>query len=203
MKKNIFSVAIMAALVVATMVSCDKSKQDEAVAPAAQAGEMKVAFVEYDSIMSQYQFCKDADQILTKKGQTIENTLQQKQAELQNAANNFQARLQQNALTQQQAQQIQAGLQKQAQDLEALRQRLSSEYAQEQANYQKAVHDSIQHFVQRYNSDKKYSMIYSKSGDNLLYADKSLDITSEVIAGLNKSYKPAAKPAEKKEAEKK
>lgn len=202
MKKKIFSVAVLATCMLA-MASCDKSKQEEAVAPSAQAGEMKVAYVEVDSIMSQYQFWKDALQILEKKGQTIESTLQKKQAELQNAANNFQARLQQNALTQQQAQQIQAGLQKQANDLEALRQRLSNEFAEEQQNYNVALHDSIQHFIQRYNSDKKYSMIYSKSGDNLLYADKSLDITSEVIAGLNKSYKPAAKPAEKKEAEKK
>ena len=39
-----------------------------------------------------------------------------------------------------------------------------------------------------YNKDKKYSMILSKSGDNLLYADKAFDITNEVIAGLNKAY---------------
>ena len=32
-------------------------------------------------------------------------------------------------------------------------------------------------------------MILSKSGDNMLYADKSLDITDEVINGLNKRYK--------------
>lgn len=205
MKKNIFSAAVMVAFVAASLVSCDKSKQETPVAPTAQAGEMKVAFVEFDSIMSQYQFCKDADQILTKRGQEIEKTLTQKQNEIQNAANNFQQKLQQNALTQQQAQQIQSGLQKQAQGLEDLRQRLGAEYAEEQANYQKAIHDSIQHFINRYNADKKYSMILSKSGDNLLYADKSLDITKEVVAGLNKSYKPAAnKPAaETKKEEKK
>ena len=49
--------------------------------------------------------------------------------------------------------------------------------------------------------DKKFSIILSKSGDNLLYADKAFDITSEVIAGLNKAYKKAAAKAEpKKEA---
>ncbi len=35
-----------------------------------------------------------------------------------------------------------------------------------------------------YNKDKKYSIIFSKSGDNLLYADKAYDITKEVISGL-------------------
>ena len=37
------------------------------------------------------------------------------------------------------------------------------------------------------------SMILSKAGDNLLYADKAFDITNEVVAGLNKAYKPSAK----------
>ena len=43
-----------------------------------------------------------------------------------------------------------------------------------------------------YNKDKKYSLIFSKQGDNLLYADKAYDITNEVVAGLNKAYKGKA-----------
>jgi len=34
-------------------------------------------------------------------------------------------------------------------------------------------------------------MILSKAGDNLLYADKALDITTDVVNGLNKSYSPS------------
>jgi outer membrane protein len=138
--------------------------------------------------------------ILQKKGQNIQNTLAQKNQALQAAAANFQQKLQQNAYTQEQAQAIQAGLQKQNNDLQALNQRLSAEFQTETDKYNAALRDSIQHFLKVYNKDKKYSMILSKAGDNLLYADKALDITNEVIAGLNKAYKPA--PA-KKEADKK
>ena len=46
-------------------------------------------------------------------------------------------------------------------------------------------------------------MILSKAGDNVLYSDKSLDITKEVVAGLNKAYKPAAKAEPAKAEEKK
>ena len=58
-----------------------------------------------------------------------------------------------------------------------------------------ALRDSIQHYLAVYNKDKKYSLILSKAGDNILYADKAYDITNEVISGLNKAYKsvPAAK----------
>ena len=65
-----------------------------------------------------------------------------------------------------------------------------------------SVNDSIQHFLTKYNKDKKYSFIVTKAG--LLYADKAYDITEEVIAGLNKAYKGMnQKAADKKADEKK
>ena len=76
-----------------------------------------------------------------------------------------------------------------------LNQRLSTEFQTETERYNNALRDSIQHYLKVYNKDKKYSLILSKAGDNLLYADKALDITNEVIAGLNKAYKPSAKMA--------
>jgi len=47
----------------------------------------------------------------------------------------------------------------------------------------------LQHYLAIYNKDKKYSMIFAKQGDNLLYADNAYNITNEVVAGLNKMYK--------------
>ena len=193
MKKNILCAAIVAAFAVAGMTSCDKSKSaDEQPAQAQNApAELKIAYVEVDSIMTQYQFCKDYTEILKKKGQNIEATIQQKGQALQTAANNFQAKIQQNAYTREQAQAIQASLQKQNNDLQGLQQRLGAEFQEEQDSYNKALHDSISSYLNRYNKDKKYSIIFSKSGDNLLYCDKAYDVTKEVIAGLNKAYKPS------------
>ena len=108
---------------------------------------------------------------------------------MQNAVANFQQKVQQNAYTREQAEAVQAGLQKQQNDLAGLQQRLGNEFNAEQEKYNKALHDSIDHFLAVYNKDKKYSIILSKSGDNLLYADKAYDITDEIIAGLNKAYK--------------
>ena len=154
---------------------------------------MKIAYVEVDSIMSQYKFCKDYSLVLQKKGQNIQNTLAAKQRALQSAAANFQQKVQQNAYTREQAEAIQAGLQKQNNDLQALNQRLTTEFQAETDSYNAALRDSIQHFLAVYNKDKKYSLILSKAGDNLLYADKAVDITNEVVAGLNKAYKPSEK----------
>ena len=200
-RKNMISSLTMAAMVTMAMASCNQSspKMDskadvEQNAPAS----LKIAYVEVDSIMSQYTFCKDYSLILQKKGQNIQNTLASKQQQLQAAAN-FQQKVQQNAYTREQAEAIQVGLQKQNNDLQALNQRLSTEFQTETDKYNMALRDSIQNFLKVYNQDKKFSIIFSKQGDNLLYADKAYDITKEVIAGLNKAYKPSAKTVAKEE----
>lgn len=201
-KKNIFRTVALAFVATMGMTSCDKSNpqmdQKAGTTQKAAVGEMKIAYVEVDSIMSQYKFCKEYSLILQKKGQNIQNTLANKQQALQNAAANFQQKVQQNAYTREQAEAIQAGLQKQSNDLQALNQRLSTEFQNETDQFNIALRDSIQHYLAIYNKDKKYSIIFSKQGDNLLYADKAYDITNEIVAGLNKAYK--GKPAEKKEA---
>lgn len=203
-KKNIFGALVLATVAAFAMTSCDKSKcqVDEKKVEGKQAvpSDVKIAYVEVDSIMSQYKFCKDYSLILQKKGQNIQNTLAQKQRALEQAYMNFQQKIQQNAYTREQAEQIQMSLQKQNSDLQALNQRLSGEFQVETENYNNALRDSIQHFLAVYNKDKKFGLILSKAGDNLLYADKAYDITNEVIAGLNKAYKPAA-PAKEVKAE--
>ena len=201
-KKKVFASLAVAAMAVVAMTSCDKSKSqvdEQAAGSKVAPTETKIAFVEVDSIMTQYKFCKEYSLILQKKGQNIQNTLAQKQQQLEAAAANFQQKVQQNAYTREQAQGIQAQLQRQSADLQALNQRLSGEFQNETEKYNNALRDSIKHFLTSYNKDKKYSLILSKAGDNILYADKAHDITNEVIAGLNKAYKssPALKDAGK------
>lgn len=199
-KKNIFFALSLATLSAFTLTSCDKSnsKMDEkpaAGAAASTAPGTKLAYVEVDSIMTQYTFCKEYSKILEQKGNNIQKTLAAKQQQLQVAAANFQQKIQQNAYTREQAESVQAGLQKQNNDLQVLNQRLSNEFQAETEKFNKALHDSLQHYLAIYNKDKKYGMIFAKQGDNVLYADKAYDITNEVVAGLNKMYKGKAKAA--------
>lgn len=191
---NIFGTLALAAMTTLAFTACNKQNsqaenKSESNTKAAPTS-MKIAYVEVDSIMSQYKFCKDYSLILQKKGQNIQSTLASKQQALQAAAANFQQKVQQNAYTREQAEAIQAGLQKQSADLQGLNQRLSNEFQVETEKYNAALRDSLRHFLNEYNKDKKYSLILSKAGDNLLYADKAFDITNDVVAGLNKAYKP-------------
>ena len=191
-------VRVMSVMAIAllAMASCNKEAQkvdEKTQAHATQSGSVKIAYVEVDSIMSQYKFCKEYSLILQKKSQNIENTLAAKQNSLQAAAAKFQQDVQNNKYTQQQAEAVQANLQKQGADLQALQQRLGAEFQNETNTFNKALRDSIQHYLAAYNKDKKYGLILSKAGDNIFKPETAYDITNEVIAGLNKAYKPAKK----------
>jgi len=194
MKKS-FKTAALAVVAAMSLVACNNQpkQNDTAEKPvqnSEQVGGQKIAYVEVDSISSQYQFSKDIEKLLNAKNANISKTLSAKQQALQQAYNNFMQNARANKYTQEQAQQLQAGIQQQANEGQELEQRLKNEFAQEQAKYQKAFNDSVEHFIQAYNKDKKYSYILMKGGmvNTILYADKAYDITNDVVKGLNKAY---------------
>ena len=203
MKKYFFGVLAFAAV----MASCNNSspKMDEKpqAAEAENAGGMKIAFVEVDSLMTQYDFAKDYSVTLQKKSNNARNTLTQKSNELQAAVANFQQKLQNNGFTsREQAQSVQAGIERRQRDLQELQARLETELANETQKFNEALRDSLNSFLSSYNKDKKYDLILSKAGDNILFADHRFDITKDIINGLNKRYKPAPKKDEKKDEKK-
>ena len=95
MKKYIFSALTIAAM----MVSCNNAgpKMDEQPAAAGNSTSgVKIAYVEVDSLMTQYDFAKDYSVTLQKKSNNARNTLTQKGNALQAAVNNFQQKIQNN-----------------------------------------------------------------------------------------------------------
>lgn len=194
MKKYIFSALAIAAM----MVSCNNQspKMDDQPAAAASGDGLKIAYVEVDSLMTQYTFAKDYSVTLQKKSNNARNTLNQKGNALQAAAANFQQKLNNNGFqSREQAASQQAAIERQQRDLQELQARLENELANETAKFNEALRDSLQNFLKVYNKDKKFDLILAKSGDNILIADKKFDVTQDVINGLNKRYKPSAKPA--------
>ena len=70
-----------------------------------------------------------------------------------------------------------------------MQEELTVKFDQEQQKYNQIMRDSIQSFLRDYNKQKGYNIILSKAGDNILYADPAMDITTDVVNGLNKRYK--------------
>jgi len=199
MKKYLFAAA--AALVALASCNNEAPKMDEQPATGS-AGNLKIAYVEVDSLMTQYKYCKEFTEILQRKSNNARNTLNQKGEALQNAMVTFQQKLNNNGFaSREQAESQQAAIQRQQQSLQELQARLENELASETSKYNDGLRDSLMHFLDKYNKDKQYDLILTKQGDNILYAAKRFNITSDVINGLNKAYKSTLKAeAAKKES---
>lgn len=204
--KNYFTTA---AFVAATMLfgACGSNNEAETTSEntqtSEQSGGMKIAYVELDTLMSQYQLYKDYSEVLTRKGNNIQKTLAQKQRTLESHAASVQKKFDNNEYTtRDEVERAQASIQKEQAELAELADRLQNEFAMEQARINEEARDSIQSFLRHYNKTKKYDYVMVKAGDNLLIANPKYDITKDIVKGLNKRYKIKPEVAEQIKASK-
>ena len=182
------------------LTSCDKKAEEETkvVTEQEEPKELKIAYVEIDTLMSQYQFCKDYTELANVEGENIQRTLTGKQRTLEQHAAAMQKKYESNGFTsQEELTRAQQSLQTEQQAMQELSERLQASFMEEQAKYNEEMRDSIQKFLKQYNKTKKYDFIMAKAGDNILLANPKYDITAEVVKALNKRYKIKPEVAEK------
>jgi len=153
--------------------------------------QMPVAYINIDSLLLNYSYSKDLNEILIRKRENAQATLTQKARQLDLEMQEFQRKHENNAfLSEQSFKSQQQALVKKQQDLQALEENLTQELMKEQQKMNEQLRDSIYKFLQTYNKDKKYQMIISNTmNDNIMVADPSYNITNEVVDILNKKYK--------------
>ena len=198
-KTNLILNGLMALAIVLGFTQC--ANNNNAAAPSAPAGvagssNMKIAYVEIDSLLTKYNFWNDLNEQMIKKEENIRTTLNEKGKKLEKEAAEFQRKYENNGfVSPERAQQEYQRIQKQQQELEALQQKLMNELAAENQKNSLELRDSINSFLKLYNKEKGYSFIISNTNlDNLLYADEQYNITQEVVDGLNARYSsPASK----------
>lgn len=196
--KKIYLMALVAGFV--GLTSCDKKAEEatKVVTEQEEPKELKIAYVEIDTLMSQYQFCKDYTELANVEGENIQRTLTGKQRTLEQHAAAMQKKYESNGFTsQEEVTRAQQSLQTEQQALQELSERLQASFMEEQAKYNEEMRDSIQKFLKQYNKTKKYDFIMAKAGDNMLLANPKYDITAEVVKALNKRYKIKPEVAEK------
>ena len=185
--------------------SCNKAAEETETTEneETQSTSIKIAYVELDTLMSQYQLYKDYSEVLTHKGNNIQNTLAQKQRTLESHAAAVQKKYESNGFTtRDELERAQSSIQREQQELAQLADRLNNEFNEEQARINTEARDSIQSFLKRYNKTKKYDYVMVKAGDNLLIANPKYNITQDIVKGLNKRYKRSAEVNEHIKAEK-
>ena len=158
-------------------------------------GNLKIAYVEIDSLLTKYRYWNELNEMMIQKEENIRTTLNEKAGSLDKEMREFQRKLENNGfVSRERAEQENMRLVKKQRDLQQLQEKLANELQVENQKNSLQLRDSINSFLKIYNKDKGYSLIISNSGfDNLLYADPAYNITQEIVDGLNARYTPSAK----------
>ena len=150
---------------------------------------IKIAYVDYDSLLTNYNFAQDIQKELLRKEMSINNIIESERKSLQEEAAIFESKVQNNVFaTQERAQAEYEKIMKKDQELLQRGQALIAEFEETRIAKSGEVTQSIADYIQEYNSNAKYDFILTKMGGNMLYSNEALDITKEVVKGLNEKY---------------
>jgi outer membrane protein len=176
----------------------------ETSAEAAPVGD--VVYVNADTLLANYDLFKDVKTRLQGKAQKAESDLKGKASAFEKEVGQYQQRAA--GMTQEQRAVTEQRLARRQQELANLNQSESNRLMSEESEEQKKIYDKVEAFLKDYSKEKGYKMVlsYSRGNSAILYSDESLDITEDVLKGLNEAYakeKTAPKEEAKTEAKKK
>ena len=151
--------------------------------------DYSIAYVNIDTLISEYQFFVDKrDQLNEKMGES-EAELQIKSRNFEREVRDFQEQVNKGLITRTKAQLLQQELAQKEQQLYATRDNIAQELSEEEQVMLRQGLDRIMKFLEEYNKEYDYKYVLSQTfGSQVLYADKSLNITRDVLNGLNEKY---------------
>ena len=163
----------------------------------AVAGE--IVFIDIDSVLNNYDMYVDYNDEFERKAKISEAELVSKQKTYQKDVNDYQYKAQRGLITRAEDQQIQQQLYAQQQNLLKLQQDLQSELAEQEQVTVTLVLNSITEYLKEIQPKYNYKFVFANrlNGGSIFYGSEDLDITREVIQGLNEKYN-RVKGAQKK-----
>ncbi|MEQ8304771.1 MAG: OmpH family outer membrane protein [Cyclobacteriaceae bacterium] len=193
MKNLSIIINVILALAVAILYYLHFSSQPSEPTNSVSDGEpsnLQIAFVNADSILANYDYFKVTREALQEKGRKMDSDFRNRAEALQRDINSYQNNA--NNLTIGQAQAVEADLTKKQQNLRVYQERLAQELTIEESKVNQELYDRVTQYLKKYGDERgiQFVLKFDQSSD-LLYAGESLDITKEVIAGLNEDYKTA------------
>ena len=207
MKKttHILSAIAMSAVVAFGAVSCNQTKTTENTeATATETAEAcapkgAIVYIDMTRVMAEYDMANDLRAVVETKVSEIQAEITRRETNLANAVAKYQDKAQKGLMTRSVAEVEAEKLQKQEIEFNNYANQKNNEINEELLVMNNQINDAIVSFVKKFNEEKQYAMILVSQGDvegdgmvtlaaPVLTADPSLDITDEVLAGLNEEY---------------
>ena len=189
------AISLLAAVLCLFIVSCGKEKEnssntDKLISTMVARSDSLLPnyrYVDLDTVLSKYNLAKDYNEEMIRMQTNMESEVKRHENSLQSFATSMQNKLQNNGYLSEASYKAD---QQQITDMQTKAQRavaaLQRNFESAALLAQKTVNDSIEAFIRDYNMTKGYDAIFFKAAT--LYANPALDITQEVVEGLNARY---------------
>ncbi len=191
----ILSVISLLAVVVFGILTLTKDgKKAEAVTEgetiegeAAQKGD--IVYVDLDRILMEYDMANDLRSVVETKVQNIQAEVNRRGQKLEKEAAEFQEKMQKGLMTRSVAETQAQKLQQKEIEFNNYAAQKQQEIQEEQVVMMNQLGDAIQTYITKYNEKKQYAMILTNTGGApVITANETLDITEDVLTGLNEEY---------------
>ncbi len=151
------------------------------------SGDISIAYINSDTLLSKYEYFKDIANELEGKRAKLESEYRNRAEGLQREIQNFQSSAQNMTMNQARAKEEELTLKQQ--NLYQYQQTLGQQLAEEEGKLNESLYNAVSEYLSEYSGNNKFHLVltYTK-GSGVLFADKRLDITNEVIKGLNQNY---------------
>jgi outer membrane protein len=177
----------------AVIIACNKEQPKSSVPAQTSEKAELIVFVNSDSLLNNYEYFKEIKAQFEEKSKKAQadltargNAFQREVAEYNQNAANLSA--DQRATTEQR-------LARKQQELATYNQNAGNALANDEAVENEKLYNKVADYLKEYAKSKGYKMVltYSKVNPTILFADESLDVTKEVVTGLNEAYKKEKK----------
>jgi outer membrane protein len=149
---------------------------------------LKIAYIKSDTVLKYYDYVKEQSTIYEAKGKKLNQDMQNRAQSLQNDITAYQRNV--GNLTIGQAKAVEEDLAKKQQNFRLYQQSVEQEVMNDQAKLQADLYGKITTFLKKYaeGSELQVVMKYDQTSD-VLFGGPGLDISQDVIKGLNEEFK--------------
>ena len=151
-----------------------------------------IVFFNMDRVMAEYDMYNELRAVVETKVNSIQAEITRRENKLTRDLNDFNDKINKGLLTRSVAEAQQQKLAQQQQSYQKFVLEKQQEMAEEQQVMLNNIMNAINEFVTKYNEEKQYALILATGGDILttpvVTGNAALDITEELIKGLNDEY---------------
>ena len=154
-------------------------------------GDCRIAYFDMDSINNSFALIKDVKSELSKEEENINAELTRLQKSYNDRITHYQGQSQ--TMSQVESEKANRDILQLQDKIRTTKQTMESRYQDLYMRKMQDVKSKVEDYLKEYNKDKGYAYILAYEPGFIFYRDSALNITSDIIAGLNDKYKTKKK----------